>query len=104
MGVMLILIPAILYGQRRQKQALFAFLSLAGAAAIGLGLKYAFNRARPELWPRLIQEHGPSFPSGHNTMAAALATFTILMFWPARQRWLAVFSAFIIRPMCWPAG
>ena len=90
MGAVLILIPALLYWQKRREQAAFALFSLGGAAAVGLGLKYVFNRVRPELWPRLIQEHGPSFPSGHSTMAAALATFAVLMLWHTRWRWLAV--------------
>jgi undecaprenyl-diphosphatase len=31
-------------------------------------LKISYHRARPDLWPALVSEKSPSFPSGHATM------------------------------------
>lgn len=90
MGGVLILIPVVLYFLKRRTQALFSLISLGGAAATGLLMKMIFNRPRPELWPRIVQEHGASFPSGHSTMAAALATFVVLMLWRTPWRWPAL--------------
>ena len=53
-----------------QKDAIYIGTSVAGAFALGFGMKYVFNRTRPyEKWPDLIiprsTESDPSFPSGH---------------------------------------
>lgn len=40
------------------------------------GLKHALGRARPDLWPWLVREHGYAFPSGH---ALGTATFYPLL-------------------------
>ncbi len=90
MGLLILVIVAALWMARQHTQALFAALSLGGAGALGLLLKFIFHRARPELWPRVIQEHGASFPSGHSTMAGALSTFVVLMLWHTRWRGLAL--------------
>jgi len=33
-------------------------------------LKISYHRSRPDLWPALVTEKTPSFPSGHSTMSA----------------------------------
>ena len=62
-----------------QKDAIYIGTSVAGAFALGFGMKYIFNRTRPyEKWPDLIfprsTEPDPSFPSGHTASAFALCT------------------------------
>ncbi|MFC6592684.1 phosphatase PAP2 family protein [Deinococcus lacus] len=66
--------------------ALRALLGLGGSLLLMTALKFVFDRPRPELWPRLVTEHGASFPSGHSTLAAALATFCVLALWQTRWR------------------
>lgn len=43
--------------------------SVVGGFLVCSGLKIIFARARPTLWPALVQEKTYSFPSGHATMA-----------------------------------
>lgn len=51
--------------RRRQAEALMLLVSCAGALVLNQSMKLLFVRARPALWPRLIQETSYSFPSGH---------------------------------------
>lgn len=90
MGPVLLLIPAWLFWKKQRPEALFALLGLGGSVALALAMKLSFNRPRPELWPRIVTEHGASFPSGHSTMAAALVTFLVLLLWQTRYRWTAL--------------
>lgn len=90
MGAVFVLIVLGLWFTQRRSQAQFAVLGLGGAVGTALIMKLVFQRARPELWPRLITEHGASFPSGHATTAAALATFVALLLWHTSWRWPAV--------------
>lgn len=46
--------------------------SAAGAVALTVSLKLLFNRPRPELIFRAVEEHGLSYPSGHSLGAAAV--------------------------------
>lgn len=73
----------------RQPQARFALLGLGSAVSLAFLMKLLLHRSRPELWPQMVVEHSSSFPSGHSTVAAALATFTVLMLWRSRWRWPA---------------
>lgn len=75
---------------RQRPLALFWGVSVAGAAALNLVMKLLFHRPRPELWPRLVQEHDASFPSGHSMYSAALVTALILLAWRTPYRWLAL--------------
>lgn len=90
MGSVFVLIVLGLWFTQRRPQAQFAVLGLGGAVGTALFMKLVFHRVRPELWPRLITEHGASFPSGHATTAAALATFVTLLLWRTQWRWPAV--------------
>ena len=59
-----------LAGRRRD-----AILVAATGVLVGLsysGLKLLFHRARPELWPRIVEAHGFSMPSGHALGVSAL--------------------------------
>ncbi|MBD2259747.1 phosphatase PAP2 family protein [Pseudanabaena sp. FACHB-2040] len=48
----------------RLEAKMFAINCL-GGATLSTGLKLAFSKVRPQLWPQLIQETTYSFPSGH---------------------------------------
>jgi len=61
-----------------------------GSVVLGWSLKVLMNRPRPELWPRLVQDYGASFPSGHSLYAATLATVLILVCWKTVWRWPSV--------------
>jgi len=75
---------------KSRPQALFWTFSVAGAAVLDLIMKLIFNRLRPELWPRLVQESDASFPSGHSMYSMAFVVAIILMLWPTPYRPLAL--------------
>ncbi|MFC6659727.1 phosphatase PAP2 family protein [Deinococcus multiflagellatus] len=87
MAVVFVLIPAWLWQRRRPADAASALLGLGSAVGTAFVMKLLFHRARPELWPRLVAETGASFPSGHATVAAALATCVALLLWRTPLRW-----------------
>lgn len=90
MGGVFALIVLGLWFTGRRPLATLALLGLGGAVGTAFMMKLIFHRIRPELWPRVIVEHGASFPSGHATVSAALVTFLALIAWRTRWRWLAV--------------
>ena len=53
----------------------FVVLSMGGIALANVGLRAAFHRVRPDLWPSLLPNHSYiySFPSGHASIIAGLA-------------------------------
>ncbi|WP_284327029.1 phosphatase PAP2 family protein, partial [Deinococcus metallilatus] len=75
---------------KKRSLALFWGLSVAGAAVLDLIMKLIFQRPRPELWPRLVQEQDYGFPSGHSMYSAAFVTALILFSWRTPYRWLVV--------------
>lgn len=90
MGGTLTLMVLGLWFTGRRPQATLALLGLGGAVGSAWAMKLVFHRARPELWPRVIVEHGASFPSGHSTVSAALVTVLALLAWRTRWRWPTV--------------
>ncbi|MBE9139529.1 phosphatase PAP2 family protein [Nodosilinea sp. LEGE 07088] len=58
--------------RRRWQMALFFFVTCLGGAVLSTGLKLAFSKVRPALWPQLITETTYSFPSGHALGAMVL--------------------------------
>ncbi|MGY2895846.1 phosphatase PAP2 family protein [Deinococcus sp. UYEF24] len=81
---------AFILWKRSFLSARFFVVAVLGAAVLNGVMKFAFHRPRPELWPRLIQESGASFPSGHSMYSAAFVTALILLAWNTRFRWLAL--------------
>ena len=81
---------AFVLWKRSFLSARFFVVAVLGAAALNGVMKLAFHRPRPELWPRLIQESGASFPSGHSMYSAAFVTALILLAWNTRFRWLTL--------------
>jgi membrane-associated phospholipid phosphatase len=75
---------------RRTQYALFILISMVGIANVSWLLKVLVNRSRPMLWPRIVQDYGASFPSGHSDYAAAFACVFILMFWRTPWRYTIV--------------
>ena len=75
--------------RRRSEAAGYASAVLSGWALYGLA-KYAFQRARPRLIPRLMRGGGwYSFPSGHSTLAPLVFGLGALIWaapWPRRRR------------------
>ena len=69
----------VLLWRRSRPAARFFAVAVLGAALLNGVMKFAFHRPRPELWPRLMQEHGASFPSGHSMYSAAFVTALILL-------------------------
>jgi len=80
--------------QVRSKHILFMLISMVGVANLSWLLKALVNRPRPMLWPRLVQDYGASFPSGHSVYAAAFACVFIILFW--RTRWRIVVAVFAL--------
>lgn len=95
MGGVFISIVLGLWFTRRHPQAIFALLGLGSSVTLAFAMKLLFGRPRPELWPRLVMENGASFPSGHTTVAAALATFVVLLAWHSRWRWPVLIAAVV---------
>jgi membrane-associated phospholipid phosphatase len=59
---------AVLYAQKHRVSGLLFAGSVVGGWALETLFKISFNRSRPDLWPALVAEKTPSFPSGHATM------------------------------------
>ena len=78
---------------RAHSVARYFLLSVGGAVLLNVVLKLAFGRARPQVIPWLWQEGDTSFPSGHSSMAAALAVTVTALVWRTPYRWpVAVFG------------
>lgn len=60
---------AVLYWKKHRVSAILFAGSVVGGWALEILLKISFNRTRPDLWPALVSEKTPSFPSGHATMS-----------------------------------
>ena len=58
----------VLYARKRRVTGLLFAGSVVGGWLLETLLKISFHRARPNLWPALVAEKTPSFPSGHATM------------------------------------
>lgn len=69
----------------KSKNILFILTSVIGAISISWSLKVWVDRPRPMLWPRLVQDYGASFPSGHSVYAATCAGILMLLYW--RTKW-----------------
>ncbi|WP_036487664.1 phosphatase PAP2 family protein [Myxosarcina sp. GI1] len=55
----------ILWWQGNNQEATMLAIASSGAFILNRGLKVFFNKPRPQLWTKLIDETSYSFPSGH---------------------------------------
>ncbi|HFC8518581.1 phosphatase PAP2 family protein [Neisseria weaveri] len=89
-----------LYMRRYRGYAVFTVCAIALPALLMAVAKQIFDRPRPELWPRIIEEANSSFPSGHSTFAASLAVVLVLVYWHSPYRRIicivAVLFAFLM--------
>lgn len=109
LGSVLVVGPASVLLARavvRRSRADAFLLPLAGIAAsvVHLALKITVPRARPKLFPAIVQAPGEgTFPSGHavNISAFTIAVaLTALRLWPERARLIAVVSTIVIAWVC----
>ena len=85
-----LLVAALLWWRRRRYDALLWPLAVCGAWALNAVLKYGIERMRPAEWQHAVFANGPSFPSGHATVASAVAVVLCYLlahsvFLPARR-------------------
>ena len=73
-----LLLAVIFYLRRNQQAAYFFVAASIGAYGIAYSFKLLIDRHRP-VWPvPVVNDTGPSYPSGHATGSAALATMIIV--------------------------
>lgn len=72
---------------RSHSVARYFLVSVTGAVLLNVALKLIFARARPHVIPWLWEEGDASFPSGHSSMAAALAVTVTALLWRTPYRW-----------------
>ena len=65
---------------KRHTHALALSLMAVGGVALGIGSKYLFQRARPEIVETLAHVYTPSFPSGHATISMVCFVGAVLVF------------------------
>lgn len=83
----------ILALRKSYSRALLATLIIGGTTLANFFLKLVFERSRPELWTRLVEEQSFSFPSGHAMASMALGLTIVLLTWNTRWRAAAVIGA-----------
>ena len=74
-GALVLFILAVsgyLWIERKTRMMGFLIASTSSGIAISSGLKYLFNRPRPEIVPHLSIVYTSSFPSGHSMLAAVV--------------------------------
>lgn len=96
--IITLVILALFVYKKEYRRAILVALSMAGAGVLNVVLKSVFERARPDLWDKLVHEASYSFPSGHSMMTAALGFALIVALWESRWRWWAVGFAAIYVP------
>jgi membrane-associated phospholipid phosphatase len=63
-------IAGTLAWKKRRVSALLFAGCVVGGWLLEILLKISYHRSRPDLWPALVTEKTPSFPSGHATMSS----------------------------------
>lgn len=76
----IILMPLVLLVRRRRVDALRVLCVLGGASAFALVVKQLINERRPPAWLWAVPaDSGASYPSGHTTVAAAIAVAAVMV-------------------------
>lgn len=75
-----VLVPAVLWFLRRRRDAVHTLLLVGGALAVAFAAKALVHEHRPpqRLWV-IPPDNAESFPSGHTTVATALALTAVLL-------------------------
>lgn len=83
--------------RRDGRRLAFVVLSMGGIAVANVGLRAAFHRLRPDLWPSLLPNHSYlySFPSGHASIIAGLA-LTLARVTRLPKSWNIVLAGIVI--------
>jgi undecaprenyl-diphosphatase len=97
-SVMTLIILGLFIYKNEYRRAVLVGVAMAGAAFLNVVLKAVFERARPDLWDKLVHESSYSFPSGHSMMSAALGLALVVALWNSRWRWWAVGLAALYIP------
>lgn len=103
-GLLAVVIGVLLWWRpRRWPVALVPVVTAGVATVIETGLKQLVGRDRPPIAHQLVAESGPSFPSGHATVSAALLASVVLLAprlvpprWVTPLRVLAVIGIVVI--------
>lgn len=78
--------------RKKYYKLFFIAASVGGISLINVFLKTIFERARPDLWERLVSELSFSFPSGHSAASIALALSVIGILWATKWRYTALIA------------
>ena len=92
-----------LLATRQRVEALLMAASMVTAPLVVYGIKYAFERPRPDLWDAPWY-WGSSFPSGHTLSTTAFAFASVLCvsrIWPQRSGWV---TAVAVIAILWTIG
>lgn len=82
----LIALTILIFLLLKKKEEKIYFLGhFGGAVAISQGLKFLFQRERPLLIYRLVEENGFSFPSGHSMVGASFYGYLIYLISKSKQ-------------------
>jgi undecaprenyl-diphosphatase len=91
---------AILLVRKEMSRAWFAFISLAGGAALAYVTKAAFAMAKPHHLPGSNEMAATSFPSGHAVLSLLLALAMLVLWQPRdlnlRRLMLAIVLAIVL--------
>ena len=96
---LVVLTAGLMWRYGRREDGWFVVGGVAAAAAANLGLKFLFERPRPELWQSAINESGFSFPSGHAMVSSAFLLSLMYIAWNTRWRVPAIVAACVIIPV-----
>jgi undecaprenyl-diphosphatase len=84
-------VVGFLFLSDRSREARFVLTAVAGGLALGYGLKFLFDRPRPEIVPHLSIVKSSSFPSTHSLMAGVtyltLGSLLTSVVTTARLKW-----------------
>ncbi len=69
---------------KKKKEKLPFFLNVGGAVLFSQIVKILFQRERPLLIYRLVEESGFSFPSGHSMVGASFYVYLIYLIWKGK--------------------
>jgi membrane-associated phospholipid phosphatase len=85
------LIAVVLFWRRRRRLAIWTLVTIWGAALLGVLLKTAVGRTRPDLVDAVATAPGRSFPSGHALTSTVGCVVLLLLVSPLlRRRWRVV--------------